>query len=79
MVNKNNSCRYINQIIKAKITPHQKGECLEESKKCTYAYMKVLLKYFEKHPHHDLVEAKIQLKYMKENGIDIWKDDEKKI
>tara|TARA_R100001230_G_C5663337_1_gene167934 strand:+ start:514 stop:738 length:225 start_codon:yes stop_codon:yes gene_type:complete len=74
MTNKNKSCRYINQIIKAKITPQQKGECLEESKKCTYAFMKVLLKYFEKHPESDMVEAKIQLKYYKENGIDLWKE-----
>ena len=75
MVDKSKSCRYINQIVKAKITPSQKGMCLEESKKCTYGYMKVLIKYFEKHPHHDLVEAKIQLKNYKEQGIDIWKDD----
>ena len=47
MVDKSNSCKYINQIVKANITPQQKGECLQESKKCTYGYMKVLIKYFE--------------------------------
>ena len=70
----NKNCRYINQIVKANITPKQKGECLEESKKCTYAYMKVLIKFFEKNPHTDIVEAKIQLKYYKEKGIDLWKE-----
>ena len=75
MVDKSNSCKYINQIVKANITPQQKGECLQESKKCTYGYMKVLIKYFEKHPQDDLVEAKIQLKHYKEQGIDIWKED----
>ena len=74
MVDQNKSCRYINQIVKAKITPQQKGECLEESKKCSYAYMKVLIKFFEKNPQCDLVEAKIQLKLYKEKGIDLWKD-----
>jgi hypothetical protein len=74
MTDKKKSCRYVNQIIKAKITPHQKGECLEESKKCTYSFMKVLLKYFEKHPQDDMVEAKIKLKLYKEQGIDLWKE-----
>jgi|TARA_R100000773_G_C4103854_1_gene47374 hypothetical protein len=74
MAENKKNVRYVNQIIKAKITPQQKGYCLEESKTATYGYIKVLIKYFEKYPTADLVEAKIKLKYMKENGIDLWKD-----
>ena len=36
--------------------------------------MKVLIKFFEKNPHTDIIEAKIQLKHYKEKGIDLWKE-----
>ena len=65
----NKKVRYINQILKAKISPVRKGELMEESKKCSYGFMKVLIDFMEKNPHMDIIQSKLELKKRKESRI----------
>tara|TARA_R100000353_G_scaffold162109_1_gene122237 strand:- start:610 stop:855 length:246 start_codon:yes stop_codon:yes gene_type:complete len=54
--------RYINKILKAKVSPARKGELMEESKTSTYGYLVRLIKMMEANPTWDVVQCKIELK-----------------
>ena len=62
----NKKVRYMNLILKAKVSPIRRGELLEESKKCSHGYMRVLIDFMEKNEGLDIVECKLELKRRKE-------------
>jgi len=62
---KKGGVKYINKIIKAKVSPVRKGELMEESKKQSYKFIMELIRVMEKNPHMDIVESKLELKKIK--------------
>lgn len=59
---KKGGVKYINKIIKSKLTPVRKGEVMEESKNRSYKFIMELIRFMEKNPHMDIVESKLELK-----------------
>jgi len=62
---KKGGVKYINKIIKAKVSPVRKGELMEESKKQSYKFIMELIRVMENNPELDIVDAKIKLKNIK--------------
>ena len=62
---KKGGVKYINKIIKAKVSPVRKGELMEESKKQSYKFIMELIRVMENNPDLDIVDAKIKLKNIK--------------
>ncbi len=54
--------KYINKILKSKVSPARKGELMEESKVQTYGYLMRLNRMMETNPSWDVVQCKIQMK-----------------
>ena len=61
----NGKVKYVNKILKAKVSPVRKGELLEESKNRSYKFIMELIRVMEKNPHLDVVESKLELKKIK--------------
>jgi DNA modification methylase len=62
---KKGGVKYINKIIKAKVSPVRKGELMEESKKQSYKFIMELIRIMENNPELDIVDAKLKLKNIK--------------
>ena len=62
---KKGGVKYINKIIKAKLSPMRKGEVMEESKNKSYKFIMELIRVMEKNPQLDIVESKLELKNIK--------------